>query len=73
MYVLMSSYPAQTDMCLGLLKKIQKVRSDLRIIVASATLDAQFFKDFFEQNMSSDSEKEYRWQKTSKFFKFHAN
>ena len=48
----------QTDMCLGLLKKIQKVRSDLRIIVASATLDAQFFKDFFEQNVTSDSTKE---------------
>ena len=44
----------QTDMCLGLLKKIQKVRGDLRIIVASATLDAQFFKDFFEQNLSDD-------------------
>ena len=48
----------QTDMCLGLLKKIQKVRSDLRIIVASATLDAQFFKDFFEQNVTSDSSKD---------------
>ena len=48
----------QTDMCLGLLKKIQKVRSDLRIIVASATLDAQFFKDFFEQNVTSDPTKD---------------
>ena len=45
----------QTDMCLGLLKKIQKVRSDLRIIVASATLDAQFFKDYFEHNLGDDT------------------
>ena len=45
----------QTDMCLGLLKKIQKVRPDLRIIVASATLDARFFKHYFNQNLSDDS------------------
>jgi ATP-dependent RNA helicase DDX35 len=46
----------QTDMCLGLLKKIQKVRPDLRIIVASATLDAEFFKDFFNHNLTDNSE-----------------
>ena len=27
----------------------------MRIIVASATLDAQFFKDFFEQNLTDDA------------------
>ena len=43
-------------MCLGLLKKIQKVRPDLRIIVASATLDAEFFKDFFNHNLTDNSE-----------------
>ena len=48
----------QTDMCLGLLKKIQKVRPDLKIIVASATLDAQFFKDYYEQNLTSDPDKD---------------
>jgi len=31
----------QTDMALGLMKKILKKRKDLRIIISSATLDAQ--------------------------------
>nr|XP_039250011.1 probable ATP-dependent RNA helicase DHX35 [Styela clava] len=36
-----------TDMCIGLLKKIQKRRPELRLIVASATIDAEKFFDFF--------------------------
>nr|XP_026691480.1 probable ATP-dependent RNA helicase DHX35 [Ciona intestinalis] len=36
-----------TDMCMGLLKKIQRKRQDLRIIISSATISAEFFKDFF--------------------------
>ncbi len=43
-----------TDIVVGLLKKIQKKRSDLKIIVASATLDAELFRDFFNHNNSSD-------------------
>ncbi|KAK2109988.1 hypothetical protein P7K49_009734 [Saguinus oedipus] len=37
-----------TDIAIGLLKKIQKKRGDLRLIVASATLDAEmtFWKQF---------------------------
>lgn len=31
----------QTDMALGLMKKILKKRKDLRVIISSATLDAQ--------------------------------
>ena len=31
----------QTDMALGLMKKMLKKRKDLRVIVSSATLDAQ--------------------------------
>lgn len=40
----------QSDLMLGLLKKIQKKRGDLRIIVTSATVDAAAIKDFFETN-----------------------
>ena len=34
-----------TDIVIGLLKKIQKKRDDLKIIVASATLDAEVHLD----------------------------
>jgi ATP-dependent RNA helicase DDX35 len=36
-----------SDILLGLLKKIRKKRSDLRIIISSATLDAENFLRFF--------------------------
>ncbi|KAK2152383.1 hypothetical protein LSH36_330g06039 [Paralvinella palmiformis] len=47
-----------TDVIVGLLKKIQKRRSDLRLIVASATLDADQFKAFFESNETDDPTKD---------------
>ena len=40
----------QSDLMLGLLKKILKKRSNLRIIVTSATVDAKAIKEFFETN-----------------------
>ncbi|XP_018090692.1 probable ATP-dependent RNA helicase DHX35 [Xenopus laevis] len=43
-----------TDIAIGLLKKVQKKRGDLRLVVASATLDAEKFKAFFYQNDTSD-------------------
>lgn len=36
-----------TDVLIGLLKKVQKRRKDLRLIISSATLDADAFKSFF--------------------------
>ena len=41
----------QTDILMGLLKKIQRRRPTLRLVVASATLEARKFKAFFEANM----------------------
>ena len=47
-----------TDIVIGLLKKIQKKRADLRIIVASATLDADRFFNFFNNNETNDPGKD---------------
>ncbi|KAK3304253.1 P-loop containing nucleoside triphosphate hydrolase protein [Chaetomium strumarium] len=38
-----------SDILLGLLKKIRRKRPDLRIIISSATLQAEDFRDFFSQ------------------------
>lgn len=37
-----------TDLLLGLLKKVQRRRPDLRVIIASATIQAEEFKAFFD-------------------------
>jgi ATP-dependent RNA helicase DDX35 len=42
-----------TDILLGLLKKIMKKRNDLRIIITSATLNAEILRDFFETNIKN--------------------
>ncbi|XP_062501947.1 probable ATP-dependent RNA helicase DHX35 isoform X2 [Corticium candelabrum] len=47
-----------TDIITGLLKKILKKRLDLKLIVSSATLDAEMFRDFFNLNTSGDSKKD---------------
>ncbi|KAK0416900.1 hypothetical protein QR680_012742 [Steinernema hermaphroditum] len=45
-----------TDLVLGLLRKIISIRKDLRVIISSATLDAELFRDFFELNETTDRE-----------------
>uniref|UniRef100_A0A915Q4W7 RNA helicase n=1 Tax=Setaria digitata TaxID=48799 RepID=A0A915Q4W7_9BILA len=47
-----------TDVTLGLLRKIIMIRQDLRVIVSSATLDAILFRDFFELNDTKDRNKD---------------
>ncbi|KAI7886457.1 P-loop containing nucleoside triphosphate hydrolase protein [Lichtheimia hyalospora FSU 10163] len=47
-----------TDILLGVIKKIQKKRPDLRVIISSATLDAEAFFRFFNHNHSSDRSKD---------------
>lgn len=43
-----------SDILLGLLKKIRKRRPELRIIVSSATLEAQRFASFFAEDQMED-------------------
>ncbi|GES86963.1 probable ATP-dependent RNA helicase DHX35 [Rhizophagus clarus] len=47
-----------TDLLLGILKKIQKKRPELRLIISSATLDAEAFYEFFNTNTANDSSKD---------------
>uniref|UniRef100_A0A915BN31 RNA helicase n=1 Tax=Parascaris univalens TaxID=6257 RepID=A0A915BN31_PARUN len=47
-----------TDLVLGLLRKILSIRNDIRVIVSSATLDAILFRDFFELNDTNDRSKD---------------
>lgn len=43
-----------TDVCLALLAKIQRVRGDLRVIVASATLEAERLAEHFSRAANTD-------------------
>ena len=43
-----------TDILLGLLKKVLATRSDLRVIISSATLQAERFVNFFAPNYKDD-------------------
>lgn len=39
-----------TDILLGLVKDVARFRPDLKLLISSATLDAQKFKDFFDNS-----------------------
>ncbi|KAA0197841.1 hypothetical protein HAZT_HAZT010186, partial [Hyalella azteca] len=47
-----------TDIILGLLKKILKRRKDLRIIVCSATIDAEHMFEFFNLNLTNNRDED---------------
>ena len=49
----------QIDIIMGLMKKILRKRPDLRVIISSATVDAEYIRDFFNDNYneSLNSEK----------------
>ncbi|CAG8652276.1 2731_t:CDS:10, partial [Ambispora leptoticha] len=47
-----------TDILVGLLKKIKKKRPELRIIISSATLDAEAFYEFYNTNTTNDKSKD---------------
>lgn len=47
-----------SDILLGLLRKIRKKRHDLRIIISSATLQAEDFQKFFSEELDSGNEKD---------------
>ncbi|KAH0496282.1 hypothetical protein TgHK011_003653 [Trichoderma gracile] len=47
-----------TDILLGLLKQIRKKRPELRIIISSATIQAEDFFDFFTRGSGQETQKE---------------
>ena len=49
---------AQIDIIMGLLKKILKRRRDLKIIISSATVDAEYLRDFFNSGKEPKEIKE---------------
>ncbi|KAI5784672.1 P-loop containing nucleoside triphosphate hydrolase protein [Geopyxis carbonaria] len=55
-----------TDILLGVLKKIRRKRKDLRLVVSSATLQAERFKEFFEEGEETAKVKEAKGKEKEK-------
>merc|ERR1719264_1614042 len=49
---------AQIDIIMGLLKKILKRRRDLKLIISSATVEAEYLRDFFNSGKEAKDIKE---------------
>lgn len=46
-----------SDLILGLLRRVIAIRLDLRVVIMSATVDAELFREFFELNETNDESK----------------
>ncbi|XP_049882164.1 probable ATP-dependent RNA helicase DHX35 isoform X2 [Pectinophora gossypiella] len=46
-----------TDVLMGLLKKIAKKRKNLKLVISSATMDAEFLRDFFNLTEKKQSDR----------------
>merc|ERR1719264_1595969 len=46
----------EVDIIMGLIKRVLRKRSDLRVIISSATVDAEYIRDFFNNNDSLETE-----------------
>jgi ATP-dependent RNA helicase DDX35 len=49
---------AQIDIIMGLLKKVMRKRRDLKVIISSATVDAEYIRDFFNYGSDKGGKKE---------------
>uniref|UniRef100_A0A0N4ZNR1 RNA helicase n=1 Tax=Parastrongyloides trichosuri TaxID=131310 RepID=A0A0N4ZNR1_PARTI len=47
-----------TDILLSLLKKVMMCRPDIKLIISSATMNAELFKEYFNENTTDDDKKD---------------